>query len=285
MSRLIAKSVMAGVLAAPLLSGVAHANAYDSAIETTPGLLGYYTFTQATQADSVVNGYTGVLENGATVAAGAGPTINGSAVSALVLDNGSSGTAYATAGGANPLEGGIANSGSIVAWIDLASLPSTYGRIYSIAGESQVGDDFDLQINSDNTLSFYTEGGARVSTLLTAADVGQYIQVVATFTGGSDRSIYIDGVLQATNVPGGHNANSAPFYEGQSSVFGGRYFDGSISDVAVFDTDLSATQVTSLYATSQAPASAAPEPAAWSLMIVGFGLAGAGLRRRKPAVA
>jgi hypothetical protein len=277
--------VSGALLAVTVLSTApAHAASYDAAVEATPGLLGYYTFTGAAQANSVVNGYTGVLENGATVAAAAGPTINGSAASDLVLDNGASGTAYATAGGADPLEGGIASSGSIVAWIDLASLPSTYGRIYSIAGESAVGDDFDLQINGDNNLSFYTDGGSAVQTLLTASDVGNWIQIAATFTAGVDRSLYINGVLVASNVPGGHSATSAPFYQGQSNVFGGRYFDGAISDVAMFDTDLSGTQVSALYTASTLP-SGVPEPAAWAMMIVGFGLVGGVTRRRRNPIA
>ncbi|HEY0778146.1 MAG TPA: LamG-like jellyroll fold domain-containing protein, partial [Gemmatirosa sp.] len=203
-------ALLPAVAAAALAATVAPAGAqgYNATIESTPGLLGYYTFTPASQANSAVNGYTGTLMNGATVGGpGSGPNISDPSSSALILDNGASGTKYATAGGSNPLMGGIGNSGSIVAWIDLASLPSTQGRIFSIAGESQGGNDFDLQVDGDNTLRFYTEGGANVAAAnaFTANSLNQWVFVAATFTGGMDRSLYLDGMLSGSNTPGGHS--------------------------------------------------------------------------------
>lgn len=248
---------------------------FDAAVEATTGVLGYYTFTGTSQANSVVNGYTGVLQNGASVG-GPGPF---SGATSLVLDNGASGTAYATAGGSNPLLGGIANEGSIVAWINLASLPSQYGRIYSIAGESEFGNDFDFQIENDQ-LRLYTDGGSFTGFQLTGAAVGDWLFVAGVFTGGVSRSLYVDGALVASGVPGNHTANAAPFYVGQSNVFGNRYFDGLISDVAVFDRALSADEVAGLYAAATTTAPGVPEPATWMMLIAGFGLAGAGLRAR-----
>lgn len=265
----------------------ARANAqYNSTVAALPGLLGYYTFTQSAQANSVVNGYTGILQNGATV----GPATGVPNGSALLLNNGASGTAYATAGGTTPLQGQIGNSGSILAWINLSSLPSTLNRIFSIAGESQVGNDFDLQINTDNEIHFYTEGGNSTATsILTATDLNHWIFLAATFTAGTERSIYINGALAATSVPGGHSFDSAPFYIGQSNAFSNRYFDGSIADVALTSSQLTAAQVAALYASAAIPdgprVTSTPEPASITLFATGLAAIGgfAARKRRRAA--
>jgi hypothetical protein len=281
---------VAAAAASLAIAGSAQASAFDTAVESTPGLLGYYTFTPTSQANSVVNGYTGVLENGAAIGgAGSGPPVNDPNSSALVLANGASGTAFATAGGTNPLQGQINQSGSIIGWIDLASLPSTQGRTFSIAGESQGGNDLDLQINSDNFLHFYTDsGGSAVDpTAFTASDLGNWVFIAATFTAGVDRTLYVNGVAVGSSTPGGHSLNTAPFYQGQSNVFSGRYFDGSLGDVALFNTDLTAAQVAALYAASLPTIGGVPEPATWALMLIGFAGLGGALRagRRKSIVA
>ena len=280
------------LLAAGLLLGVtalhapAHASAFDTAVMNTPGLLGYYPFTPASQANSTVNNYTGTLYNGATIGGpGSGPPVNDPNSSALVLNNGPSGTAYASAGGSNPLLGGVGNSGSIIAWINLASLPSVQNRIFSVAGESQSGNDFDLQVNPDNRITFYTDGGGNTATdPLTAANLGNWIFVVATFAENSQRNIYLNGSLAASTVPGGHSFNSSPFYQGESDVFTGRYFDGSLADVGLFNTALTGEQVETLYAASFAETpTAVPEPG--TLLLTLGALAAATATRRRPSSA
>jgi len=260
----------------------AHASTYDSTVESY-NPLAYYTFTNQTgnQTQSAVNGYTLTLENGATITPGAGPVINGSAVPALVLANGASGQAYATSTGSTGLMGGVSTAGTILATIDLASLPSTNGRIYSIAGESAGGDDLDLQIENDE-IRFYTNSGGSAQTApLTSADLGQPLFIAATFTSGGAADIYVDGTLAATAGAGGRYDSGAPFYVGQSNVFGGRYFDGSISDVAIYNTALTAADVSNIYASVSGTVSAAPEPSAWLLMMAGIGGIGLMLRQAK----
>jgi hypothetical protein len=199
----------------------------------------------------------------------------------LILNNGSSGNAYAGSGGSNPEIGGISTAGTIIAWIDLASLPSTQGRIFSIAGTSAYGDDLDLQVENDQ-LRFYSDGGSYTGapTQFTSTDLNKWIFVAATFTAGSDRELYINGALVSSSVPGGHYDSGNPFYIGQSNVFGGRYFDGAIADVAFYNTDLTGTQITSIY--GSAAISGVPEPSTWAMMFLGFAALGfAGYRQSK----
>ncbi len=273
--------MLASSLIVAAAAAEAHASTYDSTVESY-NPLAYFNFTNqsGSQTTSAVNGYTLTLENGATVVPGAGPVVNGAAVPALVLNNGSSGQEYATSGSGG-LMGGVSNAGTILATIDLASLPSTNGRIYSIAGESAYGDDLDFQINTDNTIDFYTNGGGAATTAaLTSADIGQNLYLAATFTSGGLADIYIDGALAASTSAGGRSDSGSPFYIGQSNVFGNRYFDGSLSDVAIYDTALTDSQVGAIYASSSAigSVSAAPEPGTWALMFAGVAMIGGMLR-------
>jgi hypothetical protein len=279
---------IAGVAVAALLTAAGQAaaqTAYDTAVENTAGLLGYYPFTAASQANSVVNGYTGTLQGNASIG-GAGTGFGADPnQSSLVLPNSPNSGSYATAGGSSPLMGGTSNGGSVVGWIKLSSLPSTAGRIFSVMGESTNGDDFDLQIdNSDNQLRLYTNAGGFVGAAndFTSSDLADWIFVAGTFTANGTADVYVDGVLAGSGGAGGHGNPDGAFYQGQSNVFGGREFDGSLGGVAVFNTQLTGDQVDALYnAAFVGPPGGVPEPASWALMISGFGVAGSMLRRRR----
>jgi hypothetical protein len=288
-ARAVGRAVTVAAAAAITLLGAAaaHAQGYNATVQSTPGLVAYYTFTTAAQANSVVNGYTGTLQNGATVSGpGGGPPISDPSSSALVLNNGASGTKYATAGGGTPLLGGVGSSGSILAWINLASLPSQRGRIFSIAGESQLGNDLDLQIENDQ-LRFYTDGGSYTgaSSIFGTGDLNRWIFVAGTFTNNVGRSVYINGALAGSSVPGAHAANGAPFYVGQSTVFPDRSFDGAVSNVALYDRQLTGAEVAAIYASrlvspAAGPTSPVPEPSTYVLFGTGLLALGAGVRRR-----
>ena len=242
--------VLAAAACATLMSSPLMASDFDTTVMSFKGLLGYYTFTTSSQGDSVVHGYTGVLENGASVGGpGSGPPVNDPATSALVLANGSGGNQDMVSAGKKPLLGKIVGKGSIVAWFKLADLPSNQGRIFSIAGESQEGNDFDLQINSNNQLCFYTDSGGATcdATVFTSGDVGNWFLVTATFKANGARVLYLNGTEVGSSTAGGHSANQAPFYVGESTVFTGRYFDGSIADVAVYSRNLTNAQQKQLW--------------------------------------
>jgi hypothetical protein len=280
----------AGAVAAALLAGAgatpaaAAGTAYDQAVESTAGLLGYFPFTTASQANDVANGHTGILAAGASIGgAGTGFGVDPNQ-SSLVLPNSPNSDSYSIAGGANPLMGGIGAEGTVVAWINLASLPSAAGRIFSIAGESEFNNDFDLQIdNGANQLRFYSAAGGFAGAATDFSQTGQWIFVAGTFSNTGTTDVYINGALAGSNGPGAHSLNTSAFYIGLSPDFGAREFDGSIGGVAVFNTQLTGEQIDGLYHSS-AIGPGVPEPAAWALLLIGFGGLGAELRRKRRAL-
>ena len=94
--------------------------------------------------------------------------------------------------------------------------------------------------------------------------------------GGGAFKFSIDGVqvFSAAQVTFGGGFNTV--IGDQFSSGYGEFFNGSIAPVKIYSG-------VATYA--EATASGAPEPAAWALMISGFGLAGAMLRRRRAAIA
>jgi hypothetical protein len=255
-------------IALPLaMPGNAAAADYRTTVTTTPNLLGYWTYSSG--PNSSVNGYTGTFLGNAQIGtAGSGPTLASDPTNAaLVLDG--AGDSVQT-----NLTDQITTQGSIVGWFNLAALPSTAGRLFAMAGESQAGNDFDLQIELDNRLRFYTDGGTATTapTAFTAADLNQWHFVAATFVANqtNGRTIYVDGVQVAQSTPGGHDpaGGLGTFYMGSSNFFPGRDFQGRLDEFAVYNRSLSAAEVTAIYQSRLE----VPEPATAGLALVAAGL-------------
>lgn len=265
--------VQSSLITVAALAGLSVASARADYVSTVESFnpLGYWRFTSTSQANSSVNGYTGTFNGSSAVgASGSGPALAGHPGNAdlNLTANGSNTAPNPDSWVTTNLTGQINQSGTMVAWINMAALPSTTNSYFYIAGESQVGNDFDLQIQNDNLLYFYTEAGGHVvaPTAFTSADLNQWIFVAATFTANSSRDLYINGVQVASNTPGGHSINSSnAFSMGASTVFGGRWFNGGIDEVAVYNTQLSSTDIQQIYNS----ATAVPEPMTLGLLALG----------------
>jgi len=154
-------------------------------------------------------------------------------------------------------KGGVGQASSIMAWVNLEDLPSKAARIFYIAGESENGNDLDLQIEPDNVLRFFTASGGNLQYAPPAASLlNQWHMIVATLdTASHNRALYWDGKLVAHDGGGGKSGKTAPFSIGASTVFSGRWFKGGIEEVALWDRALKAAEVSSIYAASGATAS------------------------------
>jgi concanavalin A-like lectin/glucanase superfamily protein/TIR domain-containing protein len=146
--------------------------------------------------------------------------------------------------------GGIAESGSMMIWLSLASLPSTEHHVFYLAGESEFRNDFDVQILADDTLGFFTDSGTYIAYRPDPGTlVNRWHMVVATLDKGV-QTLYWDGNQVQSGGGGGSNKTSE-FSIGDSTVFKGRFFHGSLDEVALWNRALSASEVARIYASTK----------------------------------
>jgi len=159
--------------------------------------------------------------------------------------------------------GGVGETASMMVWVNLAELPSTASHIFYLAGESQYGNDLDLQIETDNKLKFFTASGGNVDYAPPVATlVGQWHMIVATLdTATHARVIYWDGKQVAADQGGGRAGKTGLFSIGASTVFSGRFFHGGIEEAAIWNRALTAAEVAAIYATANPAGAAASAPA------------------------
>jgi hypothetical protein len=236
----------------PSNSGITAHLSYSNLVAATPNLLGYWPFSPATQANSFDNGYPGVFQGAAAIgAAGSGPPLfNLPGNTALLLNGTNSWDTTGLVGGLSST-GPNADQGSIIGWFNLSVLPSTAGRFFTLAAESYDGNDFDVQIETDNKIKFYTDSGSATvdSSAFTSASLNTWIFFAATFNTNLSRDIYLNGVPVASSVPGVHNpAQGGVFSMGASAVWSGRYFQGALDEIAIFNRALTPEEISTLYA-------------------------------------
>jgi hypothetical protein len=158
-------------------------------------------------------------------------------------------------------KGGVTTAASIMAWVSLAQLPSKAGRIFYVAGESESGNDLDLQIETDDVLRFFTAGGGRLEYAAPPATlVNNWHMIVATLdTTSKARAIYWDGKPVAKDAGGGQPTKRAAFSIGASTVWGDRWFKGGIGEAALWNRAIRASEVAAIYAAANgAGGSASP---------------------------
>ena len=146
-------------------------------------------------------------------------------------------------------QGGVHTAGSIAAWVKLAVLPSKSTHILYVAGISQSGNDLDLQFEQDDALRFFTAGGGAVEYKPAPSTLtGTWHMIVATLdTASKNRALYWDGNLAKSDSGGGTPNKTNLFSIGESTVFSGRFFNGSIDEVALWDRALTGAEVAKLY--------------------------------------
>jgi Concanavalin A-like lectin/glucanases superfamily len=233
----LAASVLA---AAPRLAVAGDHPGFVAAVKATRPLA-YFRF-ETTNGASVVGKATYAPRGGLTISAPGAPV--GAAENHAAYFNGTNAEVVTTQ------KGGIGSAGSIMAWVYLNQLPSKAGRVFYVAGETESGNDFDLQFEAGNALCFYTLDGPHASYVPNPASLlKHWHMVVATFdvTHGL-RAIYWDGKPAAVQ----HDAQSkagkrAVFTIGESSIFPGRWFEGQIDEVALWNRALSPNEVAGIY--------------------------------------
>jgi len=159
--------------------------------------------------------------------------------------------------------GGIGTAASIMAWVNLASLPSAQNHIVYVAGESQSGNDLDLQFETDNHIRFFTSGGGNIDYAPPPATLAnQWHMVVATLdTVSKARALYWDGKPVSADKGGGSPNKTAPFTIGESPVFTGRFLKGGIQEAALWNRALRPSEIAAIYASASAtPAAASASP-------------------------
>jgi len=145
--------------------------------------------------------------------------------------------------------GGIGKTGSVMAWVNLADLPQKSGHIFYVAGESQSGNDFDLQFETDNKLRFFGAGGGNVEYAPDPATLlNHWHMIVATMDATAPlKALYWDGQPVAQDKGVNNADKKGQFTIGESPVFTGRFFNGGIDEVALWDRVLSPAEVAAIY--------------------------------------
>ena len=144
---------------------------------------------------------------------------------------------------------GVSAAGSVMAWVRLSGLPFAEGHFFYVAGESQLGNDFDLQFETANSLNFYTQAGSHLHYVPDAAFLlHQWHMIVVTVDPQArSRAMYWDGTRVTGDSDGTSAAKTSSLSIGASLVFPARFFHGSIAEVALWDRALTDDEVAGIY--------------------------------------
>lgn len=165
---------------------------------------------------------------------------------------------------------GAALSGGLGKLTDGISSTSRWDAVSNAAG---TGDYVGwLSSTTPNpTLTFNFAGSPTINSIAIQMDNSGFGGVLAP------AQIFIDGVASAFTVPSAGTVGTV--------LFNGLNLTGPTHTIQFFQQPGSWTFISEIgFSSSGEVAGAAPEPASWAMMIVGFGLAGTSLRRRRNKV-
>lgn len=181
-----------------------------------------------------------------------------------------SGLTYNAAGLLTP------NSYSIALTLKFNERENAWRRIYDVTGRTS---DSGFYVDPSNRLDVFPVSSSGVT-----FDSGVYRNVVLTVD-GTTVSGYANGSQSFTIDTALLTIGSVPLTFFADNVAGGgqgEWSSGSIAALRLYDGVLTAQEIASLNGDPFVPeTSAVPEPASWAMMIGGFGLIGAALRRRE----
>jgi hypothetical protein len=222
---------------------------YLRTVATTSGIVAWWTFDTSSQANSILNGYTGTLNGGAKLSAsGKGAPITGESNNTGLSLNGTSADVTTNL----TTQQTFTTAGTFNVWVDLGSTPAHSGHIYEILAKSQFGNDLDLQVETDGSVHFYTDTGS--STSFKPSSLTGWHMVTAEFdTTAKTRKIFWDGSLVGSTSPytAEHSPSTQGFTIGASAVFTGRFFNGSIDEASLWNRALSATEIAAIFNASK----------------------------------
>jgi hypothetical protein len=158
------------------------------------------------------------------------------------------------------------------------------GAIQAVLSNDDGG--FDRQIGIDNrggVSSWSAFTGMNVLNAGIAPSTSDWTFLAAVYNQSQySMTYYVNGQAFTTTTNFGGSPGS--FTIGRNATFDSN-FSGLIDNVFVYNQAFSAEQIANLRATgfptAQAPVAAVPEPGTWAMMLLGFGLVGSSMRRRK----
>jgi hypothetical protein len=238
-TELSSKSVLQIILALLILASIliaANTRPVKSYTQP-PGLVGYWNLDQG--SGTVAYDSSGYNNNGTIYGAS---WTNGKVGLALLFDGIDD---YVDCGNNETLD--PTQGATIEAWVSFSQLPSAAGHYMTIAGRSGMATDLDLQAELDNRFKFYI-GPGYVVVSSTVAEANEWYHVVGTYEANNNMKIYVNGMLEQTTLIGiSRNTNPNNFSIGQSLVWPGRFFNGTIDEVKIYDRALSANDVKAEY--------------------------------------
>lgn len=227
-------------------------------VQAAPGPVVYFAFEEAagpTAADGSGNGYTGTHQNTVVVSTDRPPVPTANARS-ILLNQGSNGYVSVPHNAAFTFTGAF----TAAAWIKPAALaagvnPNDRGAVIQkwnwLATPGTI-NGYGVDRHRDGRIIFFSGTTTAYDTMWstgTAPD-GEWTHVAVTYD-GTDKRIYLNGVLDSTKAYGPPGASTANLHIGKDDWT--RYFYGHIDEVRLYGQTLSAQEISILHAGLAAP--------------------------------